>query len=353
MKMGTRCRLSPILLFGAASLLTAQALSVQEFLQIFGKPQGIVAGPDGNVWFVEEDSSKVAQMDRNGNLLREIALPAGSAPHGVVVADGRLWFTEEGTSKIGRIDVNGTLLEEFPVGSPPESIALGPDGNLWFTEESANRIGKMDTAGKLLGEFPIPTSGGKPRAITAGPCGDGNLWFTEQIGRVGRIDTAGRVTELADTGIGSNLRGITRGPAGDCNLYVADRGQDCIVKVNAAGQIANIFFLAIGSGPVGVVAGPDGNLWFTENGLNRIGQVTTAGDIKHEAVIPSPSTLPEGIAVGPDGNIWFTEAGGNRVGRVFTGVSPPPTPTPTPGGLTVVPRRGTPAPRPFRTPSAA
>src|SRR6266511_703317 len=197
-------------------------------------------------------------MDRNGNLLREIALPAGSAPHGVVVADGRLWFTEEGTSKIGRIDVNGTLLEEFPVGSPPESIALGPDGNLWFTEESANRIGKMDTAG--------------------------------------------RVTELADTGIGSNLRGITRGPAGDCNLYVADRGQDCIVKVNAAGQIANIFFLAIGSGPVGVVAGPDGNLWFTENGLNRIGQVTTAGDIKHEAVIPSPSTLPEGIAVGPDGN---------------------------------------------------
>src|SRR6266545_2874190 len=310
MKMGTRCRLSPILLFGAASLLTAQALSVQEFLQIFGKPQGIVAGPDGNVWFVEEDSSKVAQMDRNGNLLREIALPAGSAPHGVVVADGRLWFTEE----------------------------------------SANRIGKMDTAGKLLGEFPIPTSGGKPRAITAGPCGDGNLWFTEQIGRVGRIDTAGRVTELADTGIGSNLRGITRGPAGDCNLYVADRGQDCIVKVNAAGQIANIFFLAIGSGPTGVVAGPDGNLWFTENGLNRIGQLTTAGDVKQEATIPSPATLPEGIAVGPDGNIWFTEAGGNRVGRVFTGISPPPTPTPTPGGLTVVPRHGTPGPRPFRTP---
>src|SRR6266511_3260785 len=149
MKTGARSRLSPILLFGAASFLTAQTFSVQEFPQIFGKPRGIVAVPDG-----------------------------------------KLWFTEEGASKIGKMDLSGTL-EEFPVGSPPESIDLGPDGNLWFTEESANRIGKMDTTGRLLGEFAIPTAGSKPRAITAGPCGDGNLWFTEQIGRIGRIDTAG------------------------------------------------------------------------------------------------------------------------------------------------------------------
>jgi len=348
MKTGARSRLSPILLFGAASFLTAQTFSVQEFPQIFGKPQGIVAGPDGNIWFVEEDSSKVAQMDRNGNLLREIALPAGSAPHGIVVADGKLWFTEEGASKIGKMDLSGTL-EEFPVGSSPESIALGPDGNLWFTEESANRIGKMDTTGRLLGEFAIPTAGSKPRAITAGPCGDGNLWFTEQIGRISRIDTAGNITEVANTGPASNLRGIAAGPGGDCSLYVADRGQDCIVKLTTTGQFV-VFFLSFGSGPVGIVAGPDGDLWFTENGLNRIGHMTTAGVFKPEAVVPRSSTFPEGIAVGSDANIWFTEAGGSRVGRVFTGISPPPTPTPTPGGLTVVPRHGTPGPKPFRTP---
>ncbi len=303
MKTGARSRLSPILLFGAASFLTAQTFSVQEFPQIFGKPQGIVAGPDGNIWFVEEDSSKVAQMDRNGNLLREIALPAGSAPHGIVVADGKLWFTEEGASKIGKMDLSGTL-EEFPVGSSPESIALGPDGN---------------------------------------------LWFTEQIGRISRIDTAGNITEVANTGPASNLRGIAAGPGGDCSLYVADRGQDCIVKLTTTGQFV-VFFLSFGSGPVGIVAGPDGDLWFTENGLNRIGHMTTAGVFKPEAVVPRSSTFPEGIAVGSDANIWFTEAGGSRVGRVFTGISPPPTPTPTPGGLTVVPRHGTPGPKPFRTP---
>jgi streptogramin lyase len=345
-----RSRLSPVLLFSAAGLLAAQTLSVEEFPWVFGKPQGIVASPDGILWVAEEDSSKIAQLDRDGNLLREISLPAGSAPHGVVVGpDGRVWFTEMGTSRIGRVDARGTFVE-FPVGSSPESIAVGPDGNLWFTEESADRIGKMDAIGRLLGEFPIPTSGGKPRAIMADPCGDASLWFTEQIGRVGRIDTAGRATETANTGVGSNLRGIARGPAGDCSLYVADRGQDCIVKLNSAGQIVNLFLFAIGSGPTSVVAGPDGNLWFTENGFSRIGQVTTAGVLKQEVTIPRPAALPDGIAVGLDANIWFTEAGGNRVGRVFTGLSPLPTPTPTPGGLTVVPRHAPPAPRPFRAP---
>jgi virginiamycin B lyase len=208
----------------------------------------------------------------------------------------------------------------------------------------------MDTSGRLLGEFPIPTAGSKPRGITAGPCGDNHLYFTEQIGRIARIDTSGNITVLANTGIGSNLGGITRGPAGDCNLYVADRGQDCIVRMEMTGQFI-VMFLAIGSNPSGIVSGPDGNLWFTETGLNRIGRMSTSGGLPAESPVPSPSTFPEGIAIGPDANIWFTETAGNRIGRVLTGVTPALTPTPTPfPGITVVPRRGTPATKPFRTP---
>ena len=328
----------------------AQTGSIQEFPAVFGKPQGIVAGPDGNVWLVEEASSKIAQMSPAGVLLREIPLPPGSGPLSIVVGpDRNLWFTEGGSSKIGKLSAGGAILGEFPVGSAPESIAAGPDGNLWFTEESANRIGKMDMSGRLLAEFAIPTANSKPRAIAAGPCEDRNLWFTEQIGRIGRVDAAGNITEIANTGGASNLHGIAAGPAGDCNLYVADRGQDCIVRISTTGQVS-IVFLSIGSGPTGVVAGPDGNIWFAENGLNRIGHMTPAGDVRSEAVIPSSSTFPDGIAAGPDANVWFTEAGGNRVGRVMTGISAPPTPTPPPGGLTVVPRPGTPGPKPFRAP---
>jgi len=340
-----------LLLVLAPTALRAQVGSIQEFPNAYGKPQGIVAGPDGNLWVAEADRSRIAQVSPAGILLQEIDLPDGSSPLAITVGpDGNLWFTEAGSFKIGKLSPLGTLIGEYSLGGAPESVAAGPDGSLWFTEPAANKIGKMDTSGSLLGEFPVRTAGSKPRGITAGPCGDNHLYFTEQIGRIGRIDLSGSVTELANTGLASNLGGITRGPAGDCNLYVVDRGQDCVVRMAMNGQFI-VMFLAVGSNPVGIVSGPDGNLWFTETGLNRIGHMSPSSDLPFASAVPSPSTSPEGIAVGPDGNIWFTESVGNRVGRVLTGVSLPPTPTPTPPpGVTVLPRHATPAPRPFRTP---
>src|SRR6266481_3664009 len=42
-------------------------------------------------------------------------------------------------------------------------------------------------------EFPIPTAHSSPTEITAGP--NGNLWFTESIGKIGRITPSGTITE--------------------------------------------------------------------------------------------------------------------------------------------------------------
>ena len=63
----------------------------------------------------------------------------------------------------------------LPAGSSLESITTGPDGNLWFTENDG-KIGRITTNGTLT-EFPLPIYSNNPRGITAGP--DGNLWFTE------------------------------------------------------------------------------------------------------------------------------------------------------------------------------
>src|SRR5262249_32273324 len=44
-------------------------------------------------------------------------------------------------------------------------------------------------------EFVLPNAESRPFDITAGP--DGNLWFTEGVGKIGRITLAGVVTEFA------------------------------------------------------------------------------------------------------------------------------------------------------------
>lgn len=76
---------------------------------------------------------------------------------------------------------------EFPLSANrlPQHLALGPDGALWFTESSANAIGRITTAG-IVTEFPTPTTASNPYAIVSGS--DGNLWINESgAGKIGRF----------------------------------------------------------------------------------------------------------------------------------------------------------------------
>src|SRR5689334_18931948 len=57
-------------------------------------------------------------------------------------------------------------------------------------------------------------------------------------------------------------------------------------------------------GPRGIIAGPDGALWFLANGVDKIGRITTAGVI---TIFGCPiCNQPIGIAAGADGALWFT-----------------------------------------------
>ncbi len=69
------------------------------------------------------------------------------------------------------------------------------------------------------------------------------------------------------------------------------------------------------SRPYTIVAGPDGNLWFTESMGNKIGRITPTGVVT-EFPVPTAGSGPYGIATGPDGNVWFTERFGDKIGKL-------------------------------------
>ena len=68
---------------------------------------------------------------------------------------------------------------------------------------------------------------------------------------------------------------------------------------------------------MGIAAGPDGALWFTNSGNNSIGRISTAGVVSnytgHEHL-----SGPQGITAGSDGALWFTNTGNNSIGRITT-----------------------------------
>src|SRR5439155_22959567 len=74
--------------------------------------------------------------------------PSGSSPQGITAGpDGNLWFTEFDGNRIGRITPGGTITQ-FPIPvshiySFPEVITAGPYGNLWFTENFSKQIGSI------------------------------------------------------------------------------------------------------------------------------------------------------------------------------------------------------------------
>ena len=77
------------------------------------------------------------------------------------------------------------------------------------------------------------------------------------------------------------------------------------------------FVLPNSSAPTVIVTGPDGNLWFTETGTNKIGRMTPSGTLT-EFDVPTASARPNGITIGPDGQIWYTEDEAGKIARITT-----------------------------------
>jgi len=264
------------------------------------KPHGITVGPDGNLWFTELNADKIARITAEGDVT-EFPIPTGNSWPSIITSgpDGNLWFGEWKGDKIGRITVAGVVTEfSTPTaGSQPHGITVGPDRNLWFTEFGSSGMGRITTAG-VITEFPIPTGSSKPAFVAAGP--DGNLWFTEYNGeRIGKITTSGVITEYLIPGADGRVRpaatSTTEGGTGAAVRFTCEIRRESLRHPGWPSCPAQPC-------PIGITAGPDGNLWFTEFRGSKVGRIT-------DSPLPSAKLVPE---AGPPGTL--VQASGSGFG---------------------------------------
>jgi streptogramin lyase len=281
-------------------------------------PNGITKGPDGNVWFSEQNGGNVGYVTPAGTV-QEYPVPGGLSGFGITTGhDGNLWFSDFGNTKIDRITPTGTVTEfttGLSSGANPSGMVLGPNNNVFFGEFDAsngNRIGEITTAGTITESAQVG-SGPQIEGVTVGS--DGRIWFTMPFvagSSIGAITTS-LVPTLYATAAGTQLRGITSGPDG--NLWFADDGNNKIGTIHTDGTgFAEYAPPTSNSSPEDITSA-GGLLYFVEDGGNNIASVTTSGAIFHEYPVPTSNAQPSNITVGPDGNIWFTEFNGNKVGR--------------------------------------
>ena len=195
--------------------------------------------------------------------------------------------------------IEAATINWFKVPSEPGWITSGPDRALWFSEDNL-KVGRLSLDGKLT-QFPLLPGASCVDAsgITVGP--DGNVWLTDSNCRsmIAKVTPDGKVTEYKVSNAVS--QSIVAGSDG--NLWFTE-ARNKIGRITTEGKIKEF---PTSSAPGNITAGPDGALWVTEPG--KIARITTGGVITNEFVIPhavSGPGFPGFIVTGADGNLWFS-----------------------------------------------
>ena len=141
----------------------------------------------------------------------------------------------------------------------------------------------------------------------------------------------GTAAAIDEFPVGANPGGITAGPDGAL-WFVEEGTPTSIARITTAGVVTSRFAVPTTGTTLPptdpnyvnaldqITSGPDGALWFTQPRDNQIGRMTTAGALT-EYDVSVPGARPDAITLGPDNNLWFTAPGASAIGRITTGGS--------------------------------
>lgn len=309
-------------------------------------PHGIVVAPDGSVFISDENNHRVRKVSPDGVITTYAgngsAADAGdggpaleasiSQPLGLALSPAGLLYVSGRGGRVRVIDpATGTIQTAAGGGNPadgrgdggpaveaafqePHALAFTPDGSLLVadaTEHTVRRIAPDGTISTLCGERNRPTSegdGGPATAATlASPLGiavapDGSIFISEWDGhRVRKIDPTGVISTLAGTGQYG---------------FAGDGGPASEAQLNS---------------PHSVAVGPDGSVYITDEGNDRVRRVGSDGIIETIAGGGTSSDdggsplearfgLPRVIYYHGDGSLWVADYGDSLVRRIKPGL---------------------------------
>jgi virginiamycin B lyase len=156
-------------------------------------PAEIVTGHDGAVYFIEDEAGRIGRISKDG-AIREFTIPSEhSIPSAIASGpDASIYFAELGVGKIGKLKLDGSFDEYLIPRGKPLGLAAGADGNLWVTIPKEYLVYRMTSGGDFIAYR--ATAQTVPAFIAAAP--DGNLYFSEPSGKIGRINPNGDIKEF-------------------------------------------------------------------------------------------------------------------------------------------------------------
>jgi sugar lactone lactonase YvrE len=256
-----------------------------------------------------------------------------SRPMGVAVdPSGNSFVVDRLNNRVVKYKPNGSF--DFQFGSAgagdgqfndPRGIAIAPDGTIWVADMGNDRIQAFSPSGTFLrkGKFTDPAS--EPYAITTGP--EGVVWVTDiGLHRLVKVSENPISTLVITTGGGGTTLSSPVGAATDDfgNVWVTDNALNKVLEFNSAGNLIFQFGSAGSapgqlSGPVGIDIAPSGNIGVVDRLNNRVQIFKPDGTYLRVFGTAGPSqnqfSEPSGISFASNNTVLIADSANFRIAR--------------------------------------
>jgi virginiamycin B lyase len=302
-------------------------------------PVAITADEQGNIWFAQWNTTKIAVLYPNNSTLKEYKIPSNNSTLEIwsIVFDakGSLWFTEFLENSIWRFSPNNASFQRYSIPTKdagPIQLAIDGMGAIWFTEIQANKIAKISAdklaagTSKGIEEYQIGPAYTGPAGLAIAK--DGKIWITEAFSRrIARFDPITLSLKEFETNVplASPL-----GIAIDQNeiLWIADHGSNRIIKFDPSTNASKDYSTSQAVGfpaslPYWITIDKQSNIWFNEHSGGRIAKFSPSTETLVEYVVPNGARA--GIlhfTLDKSGNAWFSESSTGKIAMIDGSLKP-------------------------------
>ena len=225
---------------------------------------------------------------------------------------GRVWFVGTRGDYVGNFSPQTAEFNRYDLQRGTRPMALLADANrtLWFASNRRRYIGQLDSGTGRVTEIDMPSRKAKePRSLAFD--GNGDIWFTAEDGNiVGRLSAASETIDLIELPTrGTRPFGITINRANE--PWVAGAGRAVLVKIDPVSMTATEIALPNEESRLRrIVTTSDGNVWYTNIELGRIGRFDVSRNQFTEWPMPGGAdSRPFAMAVDRDNRLWIVETG--------------------------------------------
>ncbi len=240
-------------------------------------PHGVIVGPDGAAWITDSGLNAIVRYDPKNRTLRSWSLPADAAGANLntLAFDrrGRVWFTGQG-GYYGRlvIDSGDMKVWKSPRGRGPYGIAATPDGDVYYASLAGSHIARidMDTGEATVIDPPTPRQG----ARRVWSDSRGKIWVSYwNTGHVGRYDPAGRTWK--EWKLPGNAHAYAVWVDEHDKVWLTEWESNAIVRFDPRSETFESYPSNRAGATVRQLLGRHGEVWGAESGNDRLVRIVS------------------------------------------------------------------------------